>query len=290
MEKKENDIDQVEDVFNINEVLTDLFSATKHIAQEKNIELIYEMGPNTPRKLRGDSERLLQILNKIFTFVFQNTNKKDIVLSLSSPEDFLYEEFISFYIKETDIPKEKLLVFLETDLNKDIEILGAEIIMNNENSSDIHLSIPFKNFELGFRRHYRLPDKNIVGKKMLLLCANDKTAQSIKKMFEYFHYDITVSMEESKKKGNTLATYDLLVISKKIFTEKNKKVITAAQESSALKYVLLQEPKDLEEGEETDTAHFIKPITQEKIFDLIVSLFNDDLHTQKLEIVLTEGT
>lgn len=290
METKENDIDQVEDVFNINEVLTDLFSTIKHIAHEKNIELIYEMGPNTPRKLRGDSEVLLQILSKIFTFVLQNTNKKEIVLSLSSPEDFLYEEFISFHTKETDIPKEKLLVFLETDLNKDIEILGAEIIMDNDNSSDIHLSIPFKNSELGFRRHYRLPDKNIVGKKMLLLCANDKTAQSIKKMFEYFHYDVTLSMEESKKKGNALSAYDLLIISKKIFTEKNKKVITAAQESSKLKYVLLHEPKDLEEGEETNTEHFIKPITQEKIFNLFVSIFNDDLNIQKLEIVLSEDT
>jgi len=274
MMTEEDDIENEENSFNINEVLIRLFSATKHVAQEKNIELIYEMGPNTPRKLRGNSEVLLQLLSKMLTFIFQNSDRKEIVLSLSSPKDFLYEEFISFHTKETNIEKEKLLVFLKTDLHKDIETLGAKIIIDHENSSDIHLSIPFKNFELGFRRHYRLPDKKALNKKVLLLCANDKTAQSLKKMFEYFNYDATVSMDESKKKGNTLMTYDLLIISEKIFTEKNKKAILKAQESSALKYVLLHEAHSLDANEEgTNYARFVKPITQEKIFDLIISLF-----------------
>ena len=271
---EEDAIENEEEVFNINDVLIQISSDTKDIAHEKNIELIYEMGPNTPTKLRGNSEVLSQLLSKMLTFIFQNSDRKEIVLSLSSPKDFLYEEFISFHTKETNIEKEKLLVFLKTDLHKEIETLGAKIIIDHENSSDIHLSIPFKNFELGFRRHYRLPDKKALNKKVLLLCANDKTAQSLKKMFEYFNYDATVSMDESKKKGNTLMTYDLLIISEKIFTEKNKKAILKAQESSALKYVLLHEAHSLDANEEsTNYARFVKPITQEKIFDLIISLF-----------------
>jgi len=287
MTEEDDDIENEENSFNINEVLIRLFSATKHVAQEKNIELIYKMGPNTPRKLRGDSEVLLQLLSKILTFVFQNSDRKEIVLSLSSPKDFLYEEFISFQIKETHIDKEKLLVFLKTDLHKDIETLEAKIVTDVENSSSIHLSIPFKNSELGFRRHYRLPDKHIVGKKMLLLCANEKTAQSLKKMFEYFLYDIDIEIGQLKEQD--LDAYDISVISEKVITEEIKEVISETQESAPLKYVLLQEAKNLEDAEKTDTEHFIKPITQEKIFDLIVSLFNDEINSEKLEIVLTEN-
>ena len=62
--------ENIEDVFNINKVLTTLFSSTKSIADEKSIELIYEMDTTIPRKLRGDSETLLLLLSKILTFVF----------------------------------------------------------------------------------------------------------------------------------------------------------------------------------------------------------------------------
>ncbi len=281
--------DNIEDVFNINKVLTTLFSSTERIANEKSIELIYEMGATIPRKLRGDSETLLLLLTKILTFVFQNSDRKEIVLSLSAPEDFLYEEFISFKIKQTNIAKEKILTFSETNLSKDLEVLGGQIVDDHENISDIHLSIPFKNFELGFRRHYRLSDKNVVGKKILLLCENDKTAQSIKKMFAYFLYDVDIEIDGFKKHENDLATYDILIISEKLITEEIKETIAKVQESAPLKYVLLEESNNSEDkDDEPDSEHFIKPITQEKIFDLIVSLFNDETETGKMNVVQME--
>lgn len=269
--------ESIEDTFNINKVLTTLFSSIKSIAKEKNIELIYEMDSTIPRKLRGDPESLLRLLGNILTFVFQNSNRKEIVLSLSSVEDFLYEELISFRIPETSIEKEKLLTFLETHASKEIEMLGGKIVGDRGNISDIHLSIPFKNFELGFRRHYRLPDKNVVGKKILLLCSNDKTAQSLQKMFQYFLYDVDVGMEALKKQGNDLSSYDILIISEKMITEKTKETIAKVKERAPLKCVPLREPNYSEDEDtiKTDAEHFIKPITQEKIFDLIMSLYND---------------
>lgn len=282
--------ENIEDIFNINKVLITLFSSIKSIANEKGIELIYEMDSTIPKKLRGDSESLLLLLSKILTFVFQNSDRKEIVLSLSSVEDFLYEEFISFRIEKTNIEKEKLLTFLETNVRKEIEILGGNIVDDYENISDIQLSIPFKNFELGFRRHYRLTDKNLVGKKILLLCSNDKTAQSLKKMFKYFLYDVDVGIHELKKHGNDLTVYDILIISEKIITEKTKETIAKAQERAPLKYVLLRDPDDLEDDDiKTDSEHFIKPITQEKIFDLIVSLYDDKSSTAESDVPLIEN-
>lgn len=279
----------IEDSFNINKVLITLFSSVKRIANEKSIELIYDMDSTIPRKLRGDSESLLLLLSKILTFVFQNSDRKEIILSLSSVEDFLYEEFISFKIQETNIQKEKLLTFLETQVNKEIEMLGGKIVDAHENISDIHLSIPFKNCELGFRRHYRLADKNVIGKKILLLCSNDKTAQSLKKMFKYFLYDVDVGIHELKKHGNDLTAYDILIISEKIITEKSKETIAKAQERAPLKYVLLRDPDDFDDEIKTDSEHFIKPITQEKIFDLIMSLYDDNSSTDKSEAALVEN-
>lgn len=265
----------IEDTFNINKVLETLFSSLKSIATEKRIELIYEMDATIPRTLRGDYDTLLLVLSKILTFVFQKSDRKEIVLSLSSVEDFLYEEFISFKIQETHIDKEKLLTFLKIHASQEIEMLGGNIVEDQENSSDIHLSIPFKNVELGFRRHYRLPKKEMVGQKILLLCSNEKTAQSLKKMFQYFLYDVHVGMDELKQHGNDLSVYDILIISEKMITEKTKETIAKVQERAPLKYVVLKDPYDLDDDIKTDSEHFVKPITQEKIFDLILSLHDE---------------
>ncbi len=279
----------IEDTFNINKVLETLFSSVKSIANEKRIELIYEMDATIPRRLRGDSDTLVLVLSKILTFVFQKSDRKEIVLSLSSVEDFLYEEFISFKIQETHIDKEKLLSFLKIHVSNEIEMLSGNIVDDHENISDIHLSIPFKNVELGFRRHYRLPDKKIVGKKILLLCSNEKTAQSLKKMFQYFLYDVHVGMDELKKHGNDLALYDILIISEQMITEKTKETIANIQERAPLKYVVLRDPDGLEDDIKTDSEHFIKPITQEKIFDLIISLYDEKPGTDKSDTPLMEN-
>lgn len=279
----------IEDTFNVNKVLTTLFTSLKNIANEKRIEVIYEMDSTIPRRLRGDSESLLQLLSKVLTFVLQHSDRKEIVLALSSVEDFLYEEFISFRIPKTNIEKEKLLTFLETQVSKDIEMLGGNIVDVQEDTSEIHLSIPFKNFELGFRRHYRLPNKNVVGKKILLLCSNDQTAKSLKKMFQYFLYDVHIGMDELKKSGNDLALYDILIISEKMATEKTQETIAKVQKYAPLKYVLLRDPVDLDDDIETGPEYFIKPITQEKIFDLIISLYEDKPSAEKSDPTLMEN-
>lgn len=279
----------IEDTFNVNKVLTTLFTSLKNIANEKRIEVIYEMDSTIPRRLRGDSESLLQLLSKVLTFVLQHSDRKEIVLALSSVEDFLYEEFISFRIPKTNIEKEKLLTFLETQVSKEIEMLGGNIVDVQEDTSEIHLSIPFKNFELGFRRHYRLPNKNVVGKKILLLCSNDQTAKSLKKMFQYFLYDVHIGMDELKKSGNDLALYDILIISEKMATEKTQETIAKVQKYAPLKYVLLRDPVDLDDDIETGPEYFIKPITQEKIFDLIISLYEDKPSAEKSDAPLMEN-
>ena len=101
-------MNQTEQSFDINTVLTTLFASLDGIRREKNIELIYDMQATIPRELRGDSDALLRLLQTLLTFVFRYTNEKEIVLSLGAPEDFLYEEFMSFCINDTHIPKEKI--------------------------------------------------------------------------------------------------------------------------------------------------------------------------------------
>lgn len=269
---------KIEKLFDINIVLMTLFSSLGTLRNQRKIELIYDMEATIPRELRGDSAVLLRLLTKILTFVFENTDKTEIVLSLGAPEDFLYEELMSFKIKETNIAKEKVLEFLETNLSKDLEILEGNIVY--EKDADIHLDIPFKINELGYRRHYRLPDISMLGKKVLLIGSSEKVSQSITKMFKYFLCDVDVGFDTFKSQGNDLTPYDILIVEDKLNTEEFEHIIARVQQNIPLKYVLLKDSHVLEARSISVSTHLIKPVTEESIYELIVSLFKNDT-TQK---------
>ncbi len=275
---------EINNFFDINTVLMSVFSSLETIRDEKNIELIYDIEATIPKEFHGDSEALSHLLTQMLTFVFQNSNMKEIVLSLSAPEDFLYEESISFEIKETDLSKEKIASFLETRLSKNIELLDGESIYEDENPSGIHINIPFKLNELGKRRYYRLPYIAMLGKKVLLICESPKKAQSIQKMFKYFLYDVDISFDEYKKRGSDLGQYDILVIEDKLITEEFENLITKVQEDLSLKYVVLYDSNYVEDNNtHKKSACLIKPVMQESIFELIISLFEDDIKYRRMK-------
>ena len=274
----------IDKFFDINMVLMAVFSSLEIIKDEKKIELIYEIDATIPKELKGNAEALSNLLTQMLTFVFQNTNKKEVVLSLLAPEDFLYEESISFEIRETGLSKEMVTSFLESRLSPNLKLLDGEIIYENENPSDIHINIPFKLNELGNRRYYRLPDMVMLGKKVLLICESPKVAQSIEKMFKYFLYDVTVGAEEYKKQGSDLTQYDILLIEDKLTTEGLENLIRKVQKVTSLKYVLLQDSNfEKVENRHIVSSHLIKPVMQESIFELIVSLFRDKIKDRSIK-------
>lgn len=252
-----------------------LFSSLETIRDHKKIELIYDMEPTIPKELRGDPAVLFRLLEKILTFVFQNSDRKEIILSLNAPKDFLYEEFISFRIEKTNIPKDKILKFLETNLSYDLEILEGKIVYG-KSVDNIQLDIPFKINELGYRRHYRLPDVSMLGKKVLLICESENIAHSIEKMFHYFLYDLDVGLDAFKSQGNDLTPYDILIVDDKFNTEEFEHIIARVQQNIPLKYVLLKDAHAVETRTISVTTNLIKPVTEESIYELIVSLFKNE--------------
>ena len=280
-----------EDVFDITTLLMTLFSSLEIIRDENNIELIYDVEPTVPKELKGNSEALLHLLTQVLTFVLQNTENTEIVLSISSPEDFLYEEIVTFTVEDTDINEAKRLSFIETRLKESLDLLNAEIEMNDSVSSDIVIKMPLKVDDIGNRRYYRLPDISMLGKKVLLICGQKKVASSIEKMFKYFLYEVDVGLEVYKKNGSNLSRYDIVVISADLATEKLEDLIMRIQQKHSLKYVVV-ESADFNISEvnhpKVRTAYLIKPAMQESIFELIIDLFKGDVEERAIRSNLIE--
>ena len=267
-------MNKIEKLFDINIVLMTLFSSLETIREEKKIDLIYDMDPTIPRELRGDPDVLQHLLNQMLNYVCQQTDQKEILLSMSAPEDFVFEEPISFKIKKTNIPRDQIQAFLETKLSNDLEKLDGKIIYDKD--ADIHLDIPFIINELGFRRHYRLPDVSMLGKKVLLICESPKVAKSIEKMFKYFLYEVDVGFDTFKANGNNLTPYDILIIEDKFNSEEFERIIARVQQHTPLKYVLLQDDHHVEHKTISVSTHLMKPVTEESVYELIVTLFQHD--------------
>ena len=266
---------KIDKTFDINTVLMDVYFSLETILDENNIELIYNIGATIPKELRGNSEVLSHLLTQLLTFVFENTHKKEIVLSLTAPKDFMYKESISFEIEENDISKEQITSFFENKLHKNLELLDAHVM--NKNSSDIHIDIVFKLKELGYRRHYRLPDMSMLDKKVLLICKSLKLANSIEKMFKYFLYDVTVGVDAYKKQGSNMAQYDILLIAATLRTDMLENMLLKVQKETGLKYVLLEDSKYAGiKKVDIESYSLIKPVMQESVYELIISLFENN--------------
>lgn len=267
-------MNKVEKLFDINIILMTLSSSLETIREEKNIELIYDMDATIPKELRGDPTVLQHLLNQMLTFVCQHTDLKEIVLSLSAPEDFVFEDPIYFKIEKTNIPRDQVQAYLESNLSKDLEKLGGKVIYDKD--ADIHIEIPFVINELGYRRHYRLPDMSMMGKKVLLVCESPKVAKSIEKMFKYFLYEVDVGLDAFKAQGNNLNPYDILILDDKYNSEEFEHIIAKVQQHIPLKYVLLQDDHHVEHKTISVSTHLIKPVTEESVFELIISLFKNE--------------
>ena len=266
-----------ENIFDINQSLKKVFLDLKKNLVDKEIDLIFEMGKNIPREFKGNALLFEKILTSVLSFVYKHTNNDEIILSLTAPEDFLYEENISFGIMNTDITKEKIVDFIDRTFRDDLAMLDGKVIFKED--SEIHFDIPFTIGELGLRRHYRLPSKSMLDKKVLLIVKSKNITHSIIKMFKYFPYDVNIGLDEYEQESNDLEKYDLLVIEDQLLTASFYNKIQTIHNRNNLKFAILTtEDSTIDIAVENNNAtYLLKPVTQESVFELIIELFEDNI-------------
>ncbi|QOR62502.1 hypothetical protein ACM66Z_03280 [Sulfurovum sp. ST-21] len=274
---------EVEKFFDINMVLMTIYSALEQVREEEKIELVYDIDSTIPKELRGDAASVTHILTQLLMFVFQNTHKHEVILSLYAPKDFLYEEFITFAIDNTGISREKALSFFDARLKPLLDRLDATASYAEE-TERISISVPFKLQDLGNRRYYRLPDIGMLGKNVLLICKSKIISESLQKMFKYFLYEVDVGAQAYKERGSNLAHYDLFVLEDSLLTEGIEELVQKVQQKHDLKLVILQDADNAKVmNKKYLSAYLVKPVMQESIYELIISLFEEDVKERKIK-------
>jgi len=274
---------KIEKFFDINMVLMTIYSALEEVREAEEIELVYDIEPTIPKELRGDVGSVTHVLTQLLNYVFLYTPNREVILSLKAPKDFLYEESIAFEIEESGISRQKALSFFQSRIKPATERLEATTSYTDDKEK-IAISIPFKLNDLGNRRYYRLPDIGMLGKKVLLIAKSKIVAESLEKMFRYFLYEVDVGAQAYKSRGSNLAIYDIFVLEEGLMTPGIEELVEKVQHEHDLKFVILQgadRAKTL--TKKSISAYLVKPVMQESIFELIISLFEGDIRERKIK-------
>lgn len=306
-EKRETPIQSPEPVvlkpapFNLNDTLRDVANIVSMDAQERHISIVYRLQKDVPSKLIGDRYKLTRLLADLLSNAIDFTDKReDVVVQIS--RNAKNEEAMELHFEVIDYgvgidPKlvsETLMPMLKGD--EPAEVYGiqgkglqrARDIVHAMQGSIRMTSEPKKGTRVSFyillsapdlkeKRHYRLPNKEGVGLKTLVVDDDMGSAKAIVPMLEYFRHEVTIGKPADL---SGLEDYDLVMISSEYWNETlHQRMLDLG--NSRPKIVMIGSmiaPHKIED----EALNFVdwliyKPFTQQFVFEMLTALYTDAL-------------
>lgn len=279
------------EVFNFNHVLNEVAGLLNNTYKQNDTELIFNIDKEVPRFMLADSLHLGQILTNLLEYFIQNSKSKEInleVVTLSSLKEGLQLRFqidadIVISDKETLFDsyydeKSRRYIGLGLFVAKELtHLMDGELLVvdckNGRNSLLFTIPIEEKNKE---KRKYRLPNKGLVGKKILIVDNSVNAAAATEKLFAYFRAEVEViSTTKFYDLLPNFKQYDIVALSDTLFNFKILEALKTTKKLQNLKVISLDNLFSSEQGVLNDVIDISlkKPLTQEYVFDTLVELY-----------------
>ncbi len=294
--------------FNINSVLDNLRGMLADKAKRKGLELVFDIDKSVPARIVGDAQKYEDILKNLIDNGIKYTKKGHVMLTIRrtpSDQDHIYleSEVSDSGIGIDESAKEKLFdSFTQPDnsysrehgglglglaiVKEFVTLLDGDISFTSQpnKGSTFRFHVKFfapENMDL---RNYRLPDKSIMYKKVLVVDNNESAAGSLQRMIAYYHYKADVVMsEEEAIEVLKHHEYDILCLDLKLIEGRQEEAIQKFKEHTNAKIVLLDNSvvKQLNSEIPGVDAELKKPFSQQDIFDTIIELYSDRADSEK---------
>ena len=260
--------------FNINIMLKRVFEALDETYKEKTPSLVFYFSKGVPAEMKGSSSILYFVILKMLQHLIQKDTLDEILISIEAPDEFLYKELVSFKITNISIREEELMPALIERLKDDLKLLDdATLTYSKDNGGSIELATHLATSELGCRRHYRMPSKDMLNKNILLVVKGRNLALSLTKMFKYFPMNVDISIGKYKSKFQ-INNYDLVLIEDTLLNGELENLITQAKEISKVQFALIG-AKNIDYDINIPMIFLEKPVTQGSVYNLLVEVFNN---------------
>ncbi len=294
---KSKKIQIVYEEFNLNNVLNEISGSICSKYMGKDLELIFDINNTVPRLIKGDSLHLGQIMNSILEHMMEQFSAKELKLEISKFNTF--EEKIELQFQFTDTGEGITEDQIETLFspyyddksgsyvglglfvaNELVNMMGGELIVQSQlgKGTTFTLTIQFDMVDKESKSMYRLPEKILTAKKVFIVDNNYNSALAIKKMMAYFKHEVKVlSKEEFLKNMPNLTPYDIVILNDDFFTFKLVEYLNKIKMGKELKVIALNSLLRIDEVSFIDNVidtHLMKPLNQERIFEMIVDLYD----------------
>lgn len=297
--------------FNLEQLLQDLAQLTTFKLSDKDLEFIYQIGPDVPLIVTGDSFRINQILTNLVSNAIKFTESGDIILKVTMLDITGSMVWLQFEVSDTGIgiARNKLQHLFDpfeqedssttrkyggTGLGLSIcrqltELMGGE--MNAESTqgegSKFYFKLPFS---VGDQKYKIIdsPDPDLRGLKVLLVDDNPNSLDILYQMMESMSF--IVSKANSGKQAlqqlnNTDTSFDLVLLDWRMpgmDGEQTAKKIRQQLPREKLPIIIMMTAYGRETIEQkidrTSLDGFlIKPITPSQLFNVIIQTHKDTL-------------
>ena len=199
--------------FNLDDVMHTLSNMISVKAMEKGLELVFNIYPETPKQLKGDSLRLGQILLNLTNNAVKFTEKGEIVVSVQPVEVEEKQTRLKFSIQDTGLgltasQQSKLFQsFQQADTSTSrkfggtglglticknlVELMGGEIGVTSEpgNGSTFFFTVRFGRHEKALQKEYMIPNF-LLDLNVLVVDDNQTFCLAMKRYLEEFGFNV----------------------------------------------------------------------------------------------------
>jgi len=293
---KSKKVEIVNESFNLNNVLNEISGILASRFQGSNVELIFDIDNTVPRFIQGDSLHFGQILTGVLENRLAALTDEELRLEISMFNTFEDKIELQFQLIDsgeglTQDEVEKLFVPYYDEVKSQYVGLGLFVaqelvsMMNGELSihsnigkgTSFTLTLPFNIVDPDNKRRYRLPEKILTDKKVLVVDSNHNSALAIKKMFVYFKHDVKILSKEIFLEAMPKMTdYDIVVLNDDLLSIRTVNYLKEIKADKELKVVslssLLKSDSEVKVDDIVDKKMF-KPLNQERMFEMITTMY-----------------
>ncbi len=293
---KSKKVEIINEEFNLNNVLNEVAGTICTKFSGSKCELIFDIDKNIPKRLIGDSLHLGQVLESMLEYQMDQANLTEVKLEISMFDTFGDEIEVQFKITDTGIgltTEQQENIFIPYYDEESGSYVGLGLFVSNELVTMMHgklsvqstigkgttftLTLPLTVVDKSNKRMYRLPKKSLTQKQVFIVDDNYNSALAIKKMFAYFRHEVTViTQEEFRRNIPNLTPYDIVVLNESLFTIRLIEYLNKIKQGKSLKVIALNSLLRANKKSFVDDiidAYLFKPLNQERIFELIVNLY-----------------
>ncbi len=279
------------EIFNFNHVLNEVAGLlnTKH--KENDIELVFDIDKDVPKNMLADSVNLGQVLINLLEYFIQNSQNKEVKIEVTTIQEkdtglnllFQINADINIEDKETLFDsyydeEKRRYVGLGLFVAKELTYLmggNLEVKDRSYDSTMLVFSLPIEVKE-GEKRKYRLPNKGLVGKKMLIVDRSRSSALASEKLFSYFKADIDMmSVATFTDAKVDFSRYEIVALSDTLFKKNVLEALDKVKQKQELKIISLENLFNAYDAplNKLIDVRLKKPLTQEYVFDTLVGLY-----------------